>query len=39
MRDLKADWRKWSAVERVAAGLAALVMSGMVPVLVLLGDG
>jgi hypothetical protein len=39
MRDLKADWRKWTAIERVAAALVAFVMSSAVPVLLLLGRG
>lgn len=39
MRDLKADWRQWSGIERIAAALAALMMSGMVPMLLHLGNG
>jgi hypothetical protein len=33
MKDLEADWRKWSGVERFSAALGALLMSGIVPVL------
>lgn len=32
-KDLKADWQKWSGMERISAALDALLMSGMVPVL------
>jgi hypothetical protein len=39
MRDLKADWRKWTRVERIAALFIALGMSSMVPALLLLGTG
>jgi hypothetical protein len=39
MRDLKADWRKWTRVERIVAVFIALGMSGMVSVLLLIGDG
>ena len=39
MKDLKADWRRWTQVERIVAVLIALVMSGMVPALLLLGEG
>ena len=39
MKDLKADWRRWTRVERVVAVFIALGMSSMVPVLLLLGEG
>ena len=39
MKDLKADWRKWTRVERIAALFIALGMSGMVPALLLLSAG
>jgi len=38
MRDLKADWRRWTPVERIVAVLIALGMSG-IPALLLLGTG
>jgi hypothetical protein len=37
MKDLKADWRKWSGVERFSAALGALLVSGILPVLLRLG--
>jgi hypothetical protein len=39
MRDLKADWRRWTRVERIVAVFIALGMSSMVPALLLLGEG
>ena len=39
MKDLKADWRKWSEVERISAALVAFAMSGLVPALLLLKHG
>jgi len=39
MRDLKADWQRWTRVERIVAVFIALGMSGMVPALLLLGVG
>ncbi len=39
MKDIKADWRKWSAIERVSAVLVAFVLSGLVPALLVLGHG
>jgi hypothetical protein len=39
MRDLKADWRRWTQVERIVAVFIALGMSSMVQVLLLLGEG
>ena len=39
MRDLKADWRRWTRVERIGAVFIALGMSSMVPALLLLGTG
>jgi len=38
MRDLKADWRRWTRVERIVAVFIALGMC-MVPALLLLGEG
>jgi hypothetical protein len=38
MKDVKADWRRWTRVERFVAVLIALGMSGMVPGLLLLGQ-
>jgi hypothetical protein len=37
MKDLKADWRRWTGVERIGAVFIALGMSSMVPALLLLG--
>jgi hypothetical protein len=39
MRDLKADWRRWTRVERIVAVFITLGISSMVPVLLLLGEG
>ena len=39
MRDLKADWRRWTRVERIVAVFIALGMSRMVPALLLFGAG
>ena len=39
MRDLKADWRRWTRVERIVAVFIALGMGSMVPVLLVLGEG
>jgi hypothetical protein len=39
MRDLKADWRSWTRVERIIAVLIALGMPSLVPTLLLLGAG
>ena len=39
MKDLKADWRRWTRVERIAAVFIALGMSSMVAVLLLLAEG
>ena len=39
MRDLKADWRRWTRFERIVAVFIALGLSGMVPALLLLGEG
>jgi hypothetical protein len=35
MRDLVADWRKWSPAERVSAASLALGIAALVPVLLL----
>jgi hypothetical protein len=37
MRDLKADWRKWTRVERAVAVFIALGMTSVAPALLLLG--
>jgi hypothetical protein len=39
MKDLKADWRRWTGVERIAAVFIALGLSSLVPALLLLGAG
>jgi hypothetical protein len=39
MKDLKADWRRWTGIERSAAVFIALGMSGLVPALLLFGAG
>jgi hypothetical protein len=39
MKDLKADWRRLTRVERIVAVFIALGMSSMVSVLLLLGEG
>jgi hypothetical protein len=39
MKDLKADWRRWTRIERTAAMGIALGMSSIVPALLLLGNG
>ena len=39
MKDLKADWRRWTRAERIVAMFIALGMSSMVPVLLVLGEG
>jgi len=36
MKDLKADWRGWTRVERIVAMFIALGMTSMVPALLLL---
>jgi hypothetical protein len=38
MKDLKADWQKWTRAERIVVMFIALGMSSMVPVLLLLGE-
>jgi hypothetical protein len=38
MRDLKADWRRWTRGERIAAVFIALGMCSMFPTLLLLGQ-
>jgi len=38
-RDMNADWRKWTRGERLAAISFALLTSGMVPALLLMGRG
>jgi hypothetical protein len=39
VKGLKADWRRWTRVERIAAVCIALAMSSMVPALLLLEQG
>ena len=39
MKDLKADWRRWTGVERIAAVFITLGLSSLVPALLLLGAG
>jgi hypothetical protein len=39
MKDLKADWRRWTRVERIVAVIIALGMSSMLPALLLLAEG
>jgi hypothetical protein len=39
MKDLKADWRRWTLVERSVAVLTVFGMSSMVPTLLFLGTG
>jgi hypothetical protein len=39
MKDLKADWRRWTRVEGIVAVFIVLGMRSMVPVLLALGEG
>lgn len=39
MKDLRADWRRWIRAESIVAVLIALGMTGLVPALLLLGEG
>jgi hypothetical protein len=39
MKDLKADRRRWTRVERIVAVIIALGMSSMLPALLLLAEG
>ena len=39
MKDLRADWRRWTRAERIVAVFIALGMSGLVPALLLLAEG
>jgi hypothetical protein len=39
MKDLKADWRRWTRGERIVALFIGLGMPGLVPALLLLGAG
>ncbi len=39
MKDLKADWQRWTWAERIVALFIALAMSSMLPALLLLGTG
>jgi hypothetical protein len=36
MRDLIADWRKWSQVERVSAASLALGITALIPILLVI---
>jgi len=38
MKDLKADWWRWTRVERIVAVFVAIGMTSMVPALLLLGE-
>jgi hypothetical protein len=37
MKDLKADWRRWTRLERAAAVFIALGMTSVAPALLILG--
>jgi len=39
MKDLKADWRRWTRAERIVAVSIVLGMTGLVPGLLLLAEG
>jgi hypothetical protein len=39
MKGLKADWRRWTRIERIAAVCIAVAMSSMVPALLLFEQG
>jgi hypothetical protein len=39
MKDMKADWRRWTRSERSVAVLTVIGLSSMVPTLLLLGVG
>ena len=39
VKDLKADWRRWTRGERVAAVFIAIGMTSLAPALLLLGGG
>ncbi len=39
MKDLKADWRRWTRAEKIAAVFIAFGTSGLIPALLLLGGG
>lgn len=38
MKDLKADWRRWTRIERIAAVLTVFGMSSIAPALLALGQ-
>ena len=38
MKDLRADWRKWTRSERLSAVVLALGLSGITPSLLLFGQ-
>jgi hypothetical protein len=39
MKDLKADWRRWTRAERIGAVFIALGMTSLAPALLLLVEG
>ena len=39
MGDLKADWQRWSRVERVSFWFLGFGLCGLVPALLMLGPG
>jgi hypothetical protein len=39
MKDLKADWWRWTPAERIVAVSIALGMTSLVPALLLLAEG
>jgi hypothetical protein len=38
MKDLKADWRRWTQIEKIAAALTVLITSSITPGLLLLSQ-
>jgi hypothetical protein len=38
VKDLKADWRRWTRIERIAAVLTVFGMSSIAPALLVLGQ-
>lgn len=39
MSDLKADWQRWTRVEQISAWIFGAAATGLVPALLLLGQG
>ena len=39
MKNLKADWQRWTRAERIVSVSIALGMTGLVPALLLLAEG